>query len=361
MKQKVLIIGGGNIGTEFACEFAAAGYEVNLYTSHPEKFHTDISMVDSSGKVLCEGRIAMATNDIRRAMAGCLLVFVIVPAFMFRQIADLIEPYVTVETCIGVVPGTGGAEFAFSGCMDKGAVLFGLQRVPGVARLVEYGSKVCVEGKRDELFLASIPGNRATELSRIIEEVIRIPCHKLPNYLNVTLTPSNPILHTTRLRTLFGDYREGVYYGRNPLFYGEWSMESSELLLACDDELNDLKAALDPMDLSLVKSLRVHYESQDAQQLTEKIRSIRSLHDLKSPMKLTEKGWIPDFQSRYFCADFPYGLAILIGIADILHVQVPHMEDTMKWYKELTGDRSKLDLHILGITCKDDFCRLYSK
>jgi len=40
---------------------------------------------------------------------------------------------------IGVVPGSGGAEFAFKGCIDKRCVLFGLQRVHSISRLKEYG------------------------------------------------------------------------------------------------------------------------------------------------------------------------------------------------------------------------------
>lgn len=36
-------------------------------------------------------------------------------------------------------------------------------------------------------------------------------------------------------------------------------------------------------------------------------------------------GYIPDFGSRYFTADFSFGLTILVQIADFLGVPAPHM------------------------------------
>lgn len=359
MSQKVLIIGGGNIGTDFACEFAAKGFEVNIYSSRPECFSDTLRIVDSEGRLYQEAKIAMATDDLASAMADCLYIFVILPAFMFGDIARRMEPFIKPGTFIGIIPGSGGAEFAFSECMKKGAVLFGLQRVPGISRLVEYGKTVCVEGRKKELFLASIPGTYSAQLAALTEDVFRIPCLTLPNYLNVTLTPSNPILHTTRLRSMFRDYREGYFYDRNPMFYEEWTLDSSELLLACDDELRAMIRKMDRLDLSMVKSLKDHYEVHNAAELTDKIRSIKSFRGLASPMKQVEQGWIPDFESRYFTADFSYGLAVLIELADVIGVPVPNMKDTMEWYTEVSGSRNHFSLDTYGIHTIDDIYRLY--
>lgn len=83
-------------------------------------------------------------------------------------------------------------------------------------------------------------------------------CEPLPDYLNLTLTPSNPILHTTRLMTLFKDYVPGkIVYSSVPLFYEEWSDETTELLFKCDAEVQGLCHELKVFDLSEVKSLRL--------------------------------------------------------------------------------------------------------
>ena len=191
---------------------------------------------------------------------------------MGRQIL----PYVDSNTIIMVLPGTGGAEFAFADCIKKGATLSGLQRVPTVARIEELGKRVRCEGLRSELHVAAIPHSKTSEIADFMSEVWGIPCHVLPNYLSVTLTPSNPILHTTRLRTLFADYEPGKVYDSNPLFYGEWSDESSNLLIQADEELQQMcrmmeQAGVGDIDLSQVKSLKLHYESDTIEAMTSKI------------------------------------------------------------------------------------------
>ena len=68
------------------------------------------------------------------------------------------------------------------------------------------------------MFVAAIPHKETGECCKIIENIIGIKTTPLPNYLNITLTPSNPILHTTRLRNLYGDWKKGVVYKKVPLF-----------------------------------------------------------------------------------------------------------------------------------------------
>lgn len=358
-RSKIAVIGGGNIGTQFACICATKGYAVNIYTSRPQEFDSELEVVNENNEVI-KGKIKKATHDMGEAISGCSVVFVTHPAFQLKATADLMLPYVNAEMNICVVPGTGGAEFSFHECIQSGATLSGLQRVPSIARLEKYGKRVRAEGLRDRLFLAAIPNNRTTELAELLAFLFDIPCEPLPNYLSVTLTPGNPILHTTRLRTLFADYENGVVYEKNPLFYGEWSDASSELLISCDAELQQMCRILSKMDLSKVRSLKLHYESDTVQALTDKIRSIKSLHNLPSPMERIEGGWIPNFKSRYFTADFPYGLAILEGIADILKFNAPNISATMSWYRQVTGDTTHLELGEYGIHEISDLYAVYT-
>lgn len=357
--KKITVLGGGNIGTQFACVAASKGYEVCVYSSKVEKYDGQLTIVDGDNQVLYAARVVKVTNDLSEALADCDIAFVTLPSFMFPKLAKEMEPYVTEKLHIGAIPGTGGAEFSFSGCIRKGATLFGLQRVPCVARLVEYGKTVRVEGKRERLHLAAIPKEKTRELADFMSDLFDMPCDSLNNYLCVTMTPSNPILHTTRLCCMFGDYAKGVFYDRNPLFYGQWDEASAELLLACDAEHQMLLKKMDRLDLREVRSLREHYESDTAQQLTAKLSSIASLHNLSSPMIQVEGGWIPDFQSRYFTADFPYGLAIIEQIAQVVGVDVPNISKTMAWYRQVTGDQTALSLRDHGINCIEDIYGLY--
>lgn len=354
----IAVIGGGNIGTQFACICASKGYKVNVFSSKPEMYDGVLEAVDEFEKVTV-GELNKVTADIGEAVSGCQIIIITHPAFNLKSVADQLLPHINEDMNICVLPGTGGAEFAFRDCMKKGAALFGLQRVPTVARLEQYGKRVRCEGLRGELFLASIPSCKADDFSAFMSELWGIPCTVLPNYLSVTLTPSNPIIHTTRLRTLFADYEEGKVYDRNPLFYGEWSDASSGLLIACDGELQDMLKIIDEMDLHYVRSLKLHYESDTVEAMTKKISSIKSLHNLASPMKKVEGGWVPDFQSRYFTADFPYGLAIIEELATVLGFKAPNINETMEWYRNVTGDTNRLNIGDYGIHSLQDIYNIY--
>lgn len=359
--MNITIVGAGNIGTQIAVHCAAKGHNVVIYTSKHNHFSKTLKIVNEDGETFLSGDIDCATDDAAKAFRNADLVFVTVPAFYMRSTARTMVPYLKSGAKICLVPGSGGGEFAFKSAIDKGCVLFGLQRVPSVARLVEYGKTVCATGYRDELFVASIPKAYSDECAEIIGNIFDMKCSNLPSYLNITLIPSNPILHTTRLKTIFNDYTPGKSYDSVPLFYEGWTNESSELLLLCDNEVQQICKALDMFDLSFVKSLKIHYESENAEQLTKKITSIKSFKGLKTPCVKTDDGFAPDLNSRYFTADFSYGLIILIQIADFLNIPCPFMKSTMDWYDKIALQKERFDFADYGINKLDDFIKFYQK
>ena len=150
-------------------------------------------------------------------------------------------------------------------------------------------------------------------------------------------------------------------YDNIPLFYEHWTNESSELLLKCDNEVQQICKALDMFDLSFVKSLKVHYESDTAEQLTNKITNIKSFKGLQTPHVKTENGFAPDLNSRYFTADFPFGLYIFIQIADFLKLPCPFMKSTMDWYSKIALTTDQFDFANHNIFSLDDFVKFYNK
>lgn len=359
--MNITIVGAGNIGTQLAVHCAEKGHKVTIYGSKPEKIQDTMYIVDENDKIIHSGNISNATSDPKEAFECADVIFVTMPATLMRENAKIIEPYAKKGMKICIVPGTGGGECAFFRCIQKGATVFGVQRVPSVARLVEYGKVTRAVGYREEMFVSAIP-NCETEVCRnIIESILDIKTTSLPNYLNITLTPSNPILHTTRLKILYGNYHSGVVYETVPLFYEDWNIETSELLLKCDDEVQEICRNLKIFDLSYVKSLRDHYESPTAEALQKKISSIKGFKGLTSPTIKVEGGFIPDFNSRYFTADFSYGLAILVQIADFIGLEVPNMKETLNWYYGLVGKRNEFSFSEYGIDSYEKFIEFYLK
>ena len=358
--MNITVVGGGNVGTQIATHCAEKGHAVTVYTSKPQSFSKRLIVVNELGDTIHEGDIKLSTADEREAFEGADLIFITMPAYCMEDIAKKIFPYVKKGMKIGIVPGTGGGECAFRECISAGAELFGIQRVPSVARLEEYGKRVRATGYRKTLHVAALP-NRATENIRtIIADIFDMECEALPNYLNLTLTPSNPILHTTRLRTIFEDYKAGKHYDSLPLFYEGWSDKTSYLLFECDAEVQNLCSAMSEFDLSDVKSLKVHYESDTPEALTRKIRSITGFKGLTTPSVKDDEGYAPDLNSRYFTADFSYGLSIIKQIADIYGVDVPNITDTIEWYNAISINDSEYSFAKYGIKTHEDFVKFYN-
>lgn len=358
--MKVTIFGGGNIGTQFAVHCAEKGHSVTIFTTKPEKFSKEIYIVDDTHIATHKGSIVCATSNPAEAFENAELIFVTIPAFLMQNAEEKINPYFKKGMIIGLVPGTGGGECCFSNAIKKGCTVFGFQRVPSVARLVEYGKSVCASGYRDSLCIAALPKNETPKCCSLVSGIFNMPVEPMPNYLSVTMTPSNPILHTSRLRRLFKDYKEGIFYDSIPMFYKDWSMDSSELLLKNDQEVQNICKSLPMFDLSGVKSLKKHYESENAEQLTAKMRSIKSLQGLGTPSVRTENGLIPDFSSRYFTADFPFGLEILVQIGNFAGVHIPNMQETLNWYYSLNSEKKHFRYSDYGINTLNDFISFYT-
>lgn len=359
--MRITIIGAGNIGTQFAVHCEAKGHQVTFYTKNYEKISKDINIVDGDGNIKLSAHNITATNNKEIAFKDADIVFVTVPAFMMKDIAQEIIDYLPAGTKVALIPGTGGGECAFKPFIDKGGVVFGLQRVPSVARLVEYGKTVCAEGYRGELFVSALPNKYSDECANFMQNIFDIKCSTLPNYLNLTLTPSNPILHTSRLYSLFKDYQKGTVYKYIPLFYEEWDDDSSQTLLTCDEELQNLCKNLKVIDLSEVKSLKLHYESDTTEKMTAKICSIKSLQGLSTPSIKVEGGYIPDFNSRYFTADFPYGLAIIRQIGEFCRFEMPNINKLYNWYKNMTKDIKEFNYKEYNINTLEELAVFYLK
>lgn len=154
---KITIVGAGNVDTQTAVHCARKGHSVKIFTHNYKKINDELCIVNEDYNLKYSAIIDGATDNIREVFEDVDIVFVTVPAMVIKSVADKIKIYASDKMKICLLPGTGGGEWAFKECIECGAIVFGLQRVPSVARLVEYGKKVKAVGYRSELCVAAIP------------------------------------------------------------------------------------------------------------------------------------------------------------------------------------------------------------
>lgn len=210
--------------------------------------------------------------------------------------------------------------------LGENARLFAFQRVPFICRIGRSGSYVNITGLKKELFMTHLGFGMEKDglfsLIKKFEKSFLTKIFLLDSYLESTISNSNPILHTSRLFSLLS-----MDTLSNPLFfYGDWDLQSSEMLLGCDSEIGEILSRL-PVPFPHFKSLKEHYEVADAEEMTEKLSSIKAFQSITFP--LIEKGpkvSVPDPDNRYFREDLPYGLLILKAIAQITNVRTPNFD-----------------------------------
>ncbi|MDR3215108.1 MAG: NAD/NADP octopine/nopaline dehydrogenase family protein [Bacilli bacterium] len=350
--MKIAIVGGGNIGTAIAC-YTADKHDVYIYSSQPNVWKKNIIYRDKvSGIVSISSDIKKISDDYSIIISDADIIFITHPSFMIETTINNIVPYLKKGCLVGIIPGTGGAEFYANKVLAKNAVFFGLDRVPCVSRIEKYGEEI-IASKKEKTRLATIPRSYSKKVSEIISKVLDIDIEALDNYLVVTFTPSNPLVHSSRLYSMLKDNEELNTWDYNPLFYGEWDDVASEIMIACDNELHQICDSLDKLNMNQVISLKEHYEVNDINEMTNKIKSIDTMKHILSPMINLNGKFIIDKNSRYFTEDIPYGLCIIKDFARICKIDTPYIDKVLKCFEVFMNKEYFIDNIFQGIDLKD--------
>ena len=325
---KVCICGGGSLAHVCAGVLSSQPeVEVNIFTRKPELWSHQLEVTDSRGKVY-NGNLNIIDNSPEEALKDCDIVFLCLPGFAIEGTLNSIKPYIG-NAVVGSIVCSTGFFFAAHRILGEDARLFGFQRVPYIARTKEYGHTANLLGYKPQLAIAveNVEDNEA--FRQLVETLWMTPVKLLGSHYEVSLTNSNPILHTGRLYSMWKDW-DGEVYDHNILFYKEWTNEASQMLIDMDAEFMQLLDVL-PVTKGAIPSLLEYYESHDEESLTRKITSIPAFRNITSPMKEVDGGWVPDFESRYFTEDFPYGLKFIVELAKDKNIDCPNLNMVFEW------------------------------
>lgn len=335
--MRIAICGGGNVAHVLAGLLSQRkGLEIRVLTRKPDLWGEAIRVLDEQDRSTT-GRPHLISNQASEAIPGADLVILALPAYARAAVLETIAPHLTGNVWVGSLPGSGGFDWLVQKALQGASAsvsIFGAQRVPYISRIIHYGREVFGSSKKEGIAIAAIPQSRCSEIASILEDILQMPVSCLSNFLEISLATSNPILHPARIYTLFHDYETGRFWQEPILFYEGWDDAASELLIRMDREVHDIFAHI-PLDLSGISPLLKHYGVQNAQELTRKISGIASFKGIPTPMLETEEGFIPDFQSRYFTEDIPFGLLIIKGVAAITGTATPAIDKVLTWAQEM--------------------------
>lgn len=321
----ICICGGGSLGHVCAAVIASKGGSVNILSGHPDKWSAAVEAADPDGKTF-KGPIAKVSSNPAEVAKGQDIILLCVPGYLIEKTLQDIKPCIGNAVVGSVVSSTGFFFFAHR-ILGPDAKLFGFQRVPYIARVKEYGKSANLLGYKSSL-LAAVENVPDTEAFRkTLQELFLTPVALADNFYQVSLTNSNPILHTGRLYTMFKG-KETEVFPKNILFYEEWTDAASQTLIDMDAEFFGL---LDKLGVTGIPTLLDYYDSTDAASLTRKLSTIPAFQGITSPMKQVTGGWVADFGSRYFTEDFPFGLRWIKELAEQNNISTPVIDRVYDW------------------------------
>ena len=319
---KVCICGGGNIGHSLVAAFGRYG-DVGVLTRRPEEWseHLRFQIADS----VCEETTGcvIASSD-PSIIAESSVIVIALPRFAIKQELAKIEPFLHSGQALVFVPAPAGMEEIVGQMSNKGVEVIGFQRVPFISRIKEYGKSVGMGAVRSVHKIALSDNNKKGVWSEYFATKIGGGVEFLSSFLSFTFSNSNPLLHPSRLVELL----QQESYEKCPLFYAEWGDMASELYLAADNEMKKVFEACNAEAARLdYESALDHYEVSNSAELTKKIRSIEAFKSIVAPYKKCEDGlWRPDFESRYFTEDVPFGTYAIQAYARKLGVATPTID-----------------------------------
>lgn len=328
----VCICGGGSLGHVIAGWLSARNHAtVNILTSRPQEWSHEITVDTPEGTTL-EGKISKISNMPEDVVPLADVVLLCLPGFLIKGELEQLKPYLSLKAFVGSVFSSTGFFFEAQKVLSDKQPLWGFQRVPFISRVEEYGKSANLLGYKNahNIAVESVSDKEKASFASLIQEWFERPVNLLKNYYEASLTNSNPLLHTSRLYTMFGGENDGKVYSRMQLFYEEWTEEAASLYIKMDEEFFRLLKVL-PVTEGYLPTALNYYDSHDAKSLAEKLSSIKGFKGITSPMVKVANGWVADFSSRYFTEDFPYGLKYIWQLAHKKGISCPNIDKVYAW------------------------------
>lgn len=183
-----------------------------------------MEVTDCMGKVYA-GHLSVISDIPSEALQGCGIVFCCLPGFALAPTLEKIKAYIG-KAVVGSIVSSTGFFFDAHRILGETSALFGFQRVPFIARTVDYGHSANLLGYKSQVAIAVENIEDKESFRALVEKLWQTPTYLLGTYYEAALTNSNPILHTGRLYSMWSTWN-GEVFDHNVLFYKEWTVEAS--------------------------------------------------------------------------------------------------------------------------------------
>ncbi len=363
-KKVVTIIGGGGSAHVLIPFLSGAGLEVNILTRRPEEWSHDVELqLQSIHEVLLEtfkGSLTKISDKPAEVIPQADVIVLCMPVCKYRSALHKLAPQLDKNrpVFLGTIYGQAGFNWMVREIEQKfdlsKVTTFAVGLIPWICRIVEYGKVGVTYGCKEFNVVAVSPPEQFTALNDLFLKNIcerwlkKGAFHQSANFLSLTLSVDNQIIHPSRCYGLFLSH-EGRWAKKEdiPYFYRDYDERSAQLLRDLDADYSkvrdaikakypdrDFKYMLDYLALE-----RLSYQSENTD-VRESFTSSLTLGAIKPPTVRQENGeWVLDKNHRFFTDDIRYGVCIAKWMADQLGLAVPMIDKLIEWVQELRQEK----------------------
>lgn len=364
MKKKLVVYGGGSSAHVLIPFLSNTNFDVSLITSKPNEWEKKIELQYQApdGKVLeiIGGKLDVVSASPQLLIPEADYIVLCMPVSKYRIALHHIAPYLNKDknVFIGALYGQGGFNWMVDEIRKEfemtHLITFSFGLIPWICRTIEYGKIGVTYGCKEVNVAACSP---ASYFKQINEEFFEPICYEwfhtgkvlqADNFLSLTLSVDNQIIHTSRCYSLYKKY--GRTWNRPeevPMFYRDYDELSAQELLKLDEDYSlvrerikslfpekDFRYMLDYLALE-----RLSYASENTD-VKESFVNSRTLVVIKTPVVQNQEGtWEIPKEHRFFTDDIYYGLCIVKWIAEKLNLEVPTITQILQWAEIIQGEK----------------------
>ena len=325
---KIMVYGSGHAGCMYAAHLGRNGHDVRLFDV--EQFSSNLIQVQRHGGFNLIGYgngfapIPLATTNIKQAIDGVEVIFVVVPSFAHKIAAQVMAPYLTENHIVVLNPGNclGVIEFkrALEACGNHQSVKLAETASSIFACRRKGEADIWVKGIKNVMPIACWPAKEIETIGPKLKSLF--DCYEPePNIVytsyninNTVVHPITMLLNTGRIENTKGNF----------CFYWDGITESvGKCMEALDQERVAISEALGFKQnrmLDLMHRFYDVYGGYEGKDTLHKFFDHGAVNGGPGSVCPSHMG------TRYLTEDVPYGIVPWVQTAKLFGVPVPHME-----------------------------------
>ncbi|MEA1870775.1 MAG: NAD/NADP octopine/nopaline dehydrogenase family protein [Candidatus Bipolaricaulota bacterium] len=292
------------------------------------------------------------------------IIIMVVPAFAHGPILSQLAPYLTKENTIAALPARSGLEYQARDILGNagrnGCVLVGFQTLPWACRIEEFGHSVIIRGTKERVGASCMPRKEMREQAEVLSTLLGMDVIPYQSMLELSLANTGQLIHPGIMYSVFGDRLGEVFPSEDkvPLFYASVDEAAAKVLSRMSDEVLTIKKVVEerlpglkmPGVVHLSRWLDEAYgeEIADTSSLARQFQTNHGYQTFKVPVKKVTAGYRVDVATRYLTEDVPFGLLVTKGIALVVGVETPMIDEVITNTSAWIGKEYLIDGKLIG-------------